>query len=379
MKKHSPFIITVILSIGLLFSCAQSDIFYQIESEIKLKDPKIDGGPSRIVECQGHIYVASGSLYEYYDGSWEKHDNQPPGIKILELAVTNRYLYVLTSESSKLRDNSVYRYDPNRSSSDWEEIGNTASYPDFQSIYGSGDTVFAGVSSGSSYSIAYAAENMNSFESLSNSGGIISGAGFYGSRYFISIADAGVFASDSVDTLLSNPVAGTGGGETFTAFLSYDDPINSGTPTMIMVSMGGTLCKVTDDGAGLKIITEYYGHMRFSGALSFWTNPDSAAESSENFRLLLGRRGSDIDYNSYGYWEMPLPAGDGYFYALEEPNVTVENNASYATSLGRHYVTSIYQVPQESSGDGSRDRPIFASTQQNALWSCRQKVWNLED
>jgi len=111
MKKI--FYTTVILS-GLLmvFSCNQDPIFYKISTETEPKKPHIPGAPTKMVvfERNGRdvMFVASGGLHWYraetvpdaFGWDSESVGVPQPGGKVIDLAVTQKYLYALSISSS---------------------------------------------------------------------------------------------------------------------------------------------------------------------------------------------------------------------------------------------------------------------------------------
>ncbi|MDR0760300.1 MAG: hypothetical protein LBF74_09360, partial [Treponema sp.] len=97
--------------------------------------------------------------------------------------------------------------------------------------------------------------------------------------------------------------------------------------------------------------------------------------------------GNSVSTYYYGYSELPITFSSETSTTpvlgerLQEPGLPVSgasasasNNDTYYNTLGTHPVISLYQAPW--------DHVLFASTQQDGLWSCRQgddpKEWNVE-
>jgi hypothetical protein len=361
---------------GALFfsSCNQDDIFYQIEYETELREPLIKGGPSKIVEFKEALYVASGRIWTYpKGGGWKGMSEQPPGIKVLDIAATSGtsgYLYAVTSHGVDLSDSGYYRYPKDASSGDfsWERIDGPPPHPNPTAIYGAGDALFAGAASGGNNAVyALKDDDTDGFKPItpdSSETGRLLGAVQWDGRYFFSLEDQGVFTVTKLDgTKSPDSVPGSAGKGNFTGFIVVDG-------RLLMVSESGVICQLT---AGQTSITEANSlGFDFTGAIAVWNDPGR----DENKRLLLlGRKGSNLNYSGYGYYECPIPSG---FKITElgvmEPQVTVEKNATYKNSLGKRAINSIYQAPF----DIDSSMPIFASTQAYNLWACRDGVWNYE-
>ncbi|MDR0451523.1 MAG: hypothetical protein LBH15_00600, partial [Treponema sp.] len=141
------------LAAALFFaSCSQDDIFYQVEYETKLRDPLIEGGPGQLVKFNDALYVASGSVWTYPDsgGGWRKMSPQPPGIKILDIAATTKYLYAVTNNGVSLGDSGYWRLE--KGGSEWKSV-QRPSHPYPNAIYGTDDTLFVAAASGSYYAV----------------------------------------------------------------------------------------------------------------------------------------------------------------------------------------------------------------------------------
>jgi hypothetical protein len=139
--------------------------------------------------------------------------------------------------------------------------------------------------------------------------------------------------------------------------------------TLLMVSTSGVICKLSaGESAIIEADSQSLG-FTFTGALAVWNDPAASEDYSKRL-LLLGRKGSNVNYSGYGYYECPIPSGFKIGeLGVMEPQVTVEKNATYKNSLGKRAINSIIQAP---------DGIIFASTHAYNLWACRDGVWNYE-
>jgi hypothetical protein len=391
IKTTALYVLSLLLPlIGALSfsSCNQDDIFYQIEYETALRDPLIEGGPSKIAEFNGALYVASGDIWTYPNGGgWKKLSTQPSGIKVLDITATSGYLYAVTSKGVSLSDSGYYRSTQDASGEiAWEQI-ESPPYPYPTVIYGAGDALFAGTASGSNYAVyALKDDETTGFKQImvpdSQGTGMLLGAAQWDGRYFFSLDDMGVFTVTNLDGT-ETPVLVPGSADTvdennesvpavvgnITGFIEVDG-------SLFMVSASGVICQLS---AGESVITEANSQsldFTFTGALALWNDPEGDAAKR---LLLLGREGSNVNYSGYGYYECPIPEIiDDQFnikaLGCKDPEVTVEKNATYKNSLGKRAINSIYQAP--ASIDPSM--PIFASTQFYNLWACRDGVWNYE-
>jgi hypothetical protein len=410
MKTTSVSKTTSVLSLLLLFtgilpflSCNQDDIFYQVENEIELRDPRVPGGPSTIVEYKDALYVATDGIWHYSLDSghrWRKISGQPPGTKILDIAATKDYLYAVTS-GLELSDSRYYRGAKGSTSGDitWTRIPRPSSHSSPNTLYGAGDTLFVGAAQSSNYAVYALKDGDSAFigpiQPYSSGAGMLLGAAKWDGRYFISREDEGVFYIDSTNLAATSPppspvfITDSNSAGNFTGFIVVGDDDNA----LLMVSSNGVICKFSA-GDALTITATNSNSLGFdfTGAIAVWYNPVSEAkywedvaavgagtakrDNNDNNRLLLlGRKGSNISYSGYGYYEVPiLDNFDVTIIGRIDPQITVEKNATYKSSLAKRAINSIYQVPNYIDAS----MPIFASTQGYNLWACRNREWNYE-
>jgi hypothetical protein len=363
-------------SLGLLLaflslsSCNQDAIFEHIKFATKLKDAAIPGSLTRIVEFgvppNNKLYVGSGNVYQYDGASWGSIGN-PAGGKVLDLAATTTYLYALIDAGAELSDAQLYRKtaDPPEpeAPADWELVYTGR----LNSIFGAGDTLFAGEGN-TVYYINDSMSDLSVSPAFSDQGSLL-GAAKFSSDYFISIQGQGVSHASAGDLESGTPapqIQYTDGGEdkdsaalgNFKGFIQIAG-------SLIMVTTNGTLCKIdtaTTPNIGANQWPLSFG---FNGAIARYTNGTSEY-------LLLGQSGSN-----YGYLELTVPSNLDFDtgISLNGPTFTVNNADTYNSSLGTHPVISIYQAPPVAGTPGG---PIFATTSLDGLWSCRDGEWNRE-
>jgi hypothetical protein len=302
--------------------------------------------------------------------------DRPPGIKVLTIAATSGYLYAVTSKGVDLSDSGYYRYPKAGSSAappDWEPIPGPENHPKPVAIYSAGDALFVGAMSDANHAVYALKDGDMEFklikQSASQGSGRLLGAAQWDGKYFFSLDGQGVFTVTNLDGA-DSPVLVPGSVDkgNFNAFMVIDN-------TLLMVSTSGLICQLSSTGDSITDANSHSLGFTFTGALAVWENPDQSADENTKRLLLLGRKGSNIDYSGYGYYECSIPAGFQIKnLAAKDPQVTVEKNATYRNSLGKRAINSIYQAPASIDPD----MPIFASTQAYHLWACRDGVWNYE-
>ncbi|MDR1178363.1 MAG: hypothetical protein LBK64_06010, partial [Spirochaetaceae bacterium] len=147
---------------GLLASCSQDSIFYEISNEVAPKDPLIPGGPSQIVEHgTNKLYVARKYVYTYNNSSgsyrWSRlYPSSSFDGDAIDIASDGTNLFVLT-----MKDWGAYSMRLWISADDgvtWNQVQNNSSYDHLENIYGSDNTLFAGAFDGTgsrNYGVLY--------------------------------------------------------------------------------------------------------------------------------------------------------------------------------------------------------------------------------
>jgi hypothetical protein len=383
MKILTP-VWSLLLAGGIFFSsCAQDAIFYTIQYDKALnKNPAIPGGPTRIVEHGDALYVGSNAVYAYTKGgsNWTLF-SVPPGKRVLNLARTDEYLYALTMNGSALSDARIYRMRMNSAPSlQWDAVSKPGGYSKIQSIHGAGDTLFAGAYEGSALLYIKDDAPTPALTVIPGVSGMLQAAARSGTNYYyVSIAGSGLLKSTDTTNPAILPVMPNFSGN-FLGLISFKF---KGTDYLAAVS-GGGLVRITDGDGNIKAEKNY--DTRLNGTLAVWKNPDQTIDSgSETDLLLLGRGvpgGSSTTSYEYGYRELVIEddgSGGVTLGSLQTPGsqtaayTSASRYDTYYNTLGTHAVTSIYQAPW--------DKALFASTQQNGLWSCRlsgNKEWDVE-
>jgi hypothetical protein len=249
----------------------------------------------------------------------------------------------------------------------WTPIPGPTGYPKPSAIYGAGDALFVGAASGDNYAV-YALKDSDAVAEFSGPlrAGMLLGAAKLGDDYYVSLDGQGVFKFDDTNDILdSNLIGDSTGKGNFTGLLTIEDE-----DVLLMVSTSGYICKLSSSDTAITDGNSRSLGFTFTGAIAVWNDPTATPGDTSNRQLLLGRKGSNTDYNGYGYYECPigdLSSGISELSVID-PVETVESNATYRNSLGKRAVNSLYYQ--------STDGVIFASTQQDSLWACRGGVWN---
>jgi len=106
---------TLLLAITILSGCSNTAMFASIEQEVKINDPTMRGIITSMVELNGNLYIANGSLYQRTGGSgaWNKMDLPSGASRCSEVASDGTYLYARFSAEDMSVFHSVKRYDHN--------------------------------------------------------------------------------------------------------------------------------------------------------------------------------------------------------------------------------------------------------------------------
>jgi hypothetical protein len=370
-------------------SCSQDAIFYTIQYDKVLnKNAAVPGSPGKIIKLGADpndaLYTGRNAVYRYKNpgspdvaASWGRIPAQPGGKMIMDIAGTedgpDSYLYALVMQGVHLSESGLYRKkNPHNDTESWENVDKRGL--SIQSLYGAGDTLFAGAYDRSLWYVGQG----GTLTQVPGVSGILKAAAHYSGSYYVALEGTGLLAAaDTAGLGIVAPLSHEGTTPTnFVGLLEVGD-------SLIAVSNSGLIWRIDSSGA---VSESKNVNASLNGALAIWKDPDSTNEAD---LLLLGRAvpgGSSVTTYYYGYSELllTLPSKTStpvLGTALQEPGLplvgaytSASNNNSYYNTLGTHPVVSLYQAPW--------DLVLFATTQQDGLWSCRQgddpKEWNIE-
>jgi len=343
MKKYLQNLL-LITTVILMYTACNDPVFFALSKEVEPIVPKIKGRPTNILELGGDLYTASGNtIYKYTGSSWNSINS--PGGTITHLAKDATNLYAL-SDSKVMRLNG---------SGSWENLGSG-----YNSLYGTGNAVFAGKGDSISY------VNGSALAQLTGATGELCGAAYDGTNNYIITKEKGAYYTTAPSASTASLIANSNG-------IPFAGIIGSSN-TIISIERNGQLYKLdtsSASNAGLPSLGT-----KTTGALAVWK------DSNDPTLLLAGRyapSNSGISF-SYGYMELELNSnGTIKGTAFREPGTgsptSVIDKDRFASTLGMQPVHSIMQ----STATGI----LFASTQKNGLWSYRErsneKQWNAED
>ena len=387
------------------------------------------------------LYVASGRLHRYAkaeagSGSpkWDLKEYKIASLswKIVSLAVSGDYLYALCFPEDGVNSR-LYRIGKEyKDNETWERIYLEESRKNLhiQSIYSDPEShwLFAGSSENYNHSILYlnSNESQPTLKILKDGTELLSGAVFRSAEdLFYLSTQSGMFQISGAD--LANDITGNltqledkspdpvdttkaltkkEKNRFFMGMIKLEDPAS----TIIAVDRdGGYLYQVNNgefarmrytkiENGSLEPIDTWIQTGRYStGALALWIDPDPASNPRRKM-LLAGIQGSLYNTTSqsysHGYVEFELinatnadlNAADGSFDTVSQRHdssnmFSVKDYDSYSTSLGKHPINHIFQVPEEINSD----LILFASTQTGGLWSYKDRPksggiqWNAED
>ena len=348
MKQNTVFITTIFLVFllpGVLFiGCDQEPLFYDVAHAYPPIEPRIKGGPSKIVQYPpgtGKLYVTNGTVWEY-TSSWNPVYPEPP-VRIRDIAAITTGLFALGD------DGKIYMTD-SPGSKNWTLFGGS----NVESIFGAGSILFA-------CSLTGTPGTNNGYTIAANGTALTPSTG-----KLMGVAE--ISGSDPVlGTLGTGMYTYTGGGLSgpdYTYGINIIGVTSDGTDIYVVSSSG------IQSSKGLSISSN------FSGAVALWKNKTSP-------ELILAGMQRSSGSVGYGYREIIITSG-----GIQVPGTSgissVEFGTQYISAIGRHVVNHLWVVEGSNSGDDQYNPIIFASTAKNGLWSYRRRgneaaQWNGED
>jgi hypothetical protein len=397
-KKQSLILLFLTLLLG---AGCRDPIFYKISREVKPREPRIKGVPTKFVvynaDGDDYMYVAAASLHRYRDGGWDQGVwAKPPGT-VFDLASSEDYLYALTNPERP----AVWRWKAGMT--EWEQLGGYSG--SLQSIYGETDAdgkpiskgkVFVGVRQGDptedgiDYAIYYVDEAASVDSALKpvplplgEKTGRLTGAAYDGAHHFLSTFGRGLYSWDETSTVhqLGNSANPKDTNRNLVGIIW----------TGAKVFAFGRRTDIYEVGAGGFTIKRNTASYYLTDAAAIWKLDNTATKG----KILLGVK----DGSNYGYEEIefdlstqdiiPNSAGmiDLYKPSNNVPS-SVTDEALFDTTLRPHPVNHIFQTPE--SVDPAR--VLFAAVQgtgsttndiDSGVWSYRNRdgkdQWNAEE
>ena len=434
---------TVSLFLLLIFiiSCGQDPIFFTISEETAPTKPRIEGSPSNMVVFEREypegsgIYipllcVASGWRLHWYNeiskpqnSAWNWEGLIPPPIpkpvtkktrpgepnepieRIMALAATKDYLYVLVHVDYP-RD---YKHDNTynklmrigkKSDDQWTPITVTPEYNELQTVFANPaeNKLFAGSrrSNSNNFGILFLDENETALRVLHGETGLLTGIASDGTDYYMTtgfwhpqpkpkddIFNSGIYKAvltiDSIDVekMIIGEDDDNSIGYLFSGIICLPNL------DILAVRNTGSVHILQDDRFVELKRGDDTVRIGNTGRVAFaiW---EGRYEETDVRILLASKATAAYDY---GYIEFPLNTDGSLDLELgwQEPGKirpsTVEKNTQYSTSIGKHPIKHLFQVP----GEIDPDMILFASTQSSGLWSYKNRPntggwqWNAEE
>jgi len=360
----------------MIFSCSQDPIFWNISKETAPVKPRIAGSPTKMLELNNIMYVASGdTLYRYNNGSWDSLSK--PGGRIMDIAATSNTLYALCLNDAEDSISSVLKQ---YTGGGWSNISNSSGYSLIETIYADPDDtnnkLFAGASkNGTIITRDYGILHLdgNTLKDLTGNTGLLSGAAYdtntTSSTYYLCTKGSGVYKYKS-DLTTQTQFEGS---RIFMGMIKLKLVDNS--KKIIVVERDGGTLYMVDTSGGLTSTGKSTGKYA-TGALALWQEGSDrilTAGIQEN----LSSSSSTLYTN--GYVEFYLTLNDSSSFTIgdrmDPPTYTIRRNPEqYASSIGKLPINHFYQAS---------DGVFFASTQAKGLWSYRDRSggwqWNAEN
>jgi len=403
MGKYKLFYFFYVSIIIILCAC-NDPVFYAIYQEIKPIEPRIKGVPTNFAIHGGSMYVASGHNLFSYNKSADEGPDRPywkseaaPGGNILQIASAGGNLYALCSTDQNNNGKTVIRRLENDNAS-WTKLGGVLdNYPKIHDIFAAGGVLFVSATAENTnldyiyYTILYIVNDKTEVlqtadpENFNNTGEL-NGAVYNaaGGNYFLTAKNRGVYRIDDFDEgaklLKFHNADGKEVNVNFSGIIALEDDNN----TILLISRNnGDVYTVNDSIERFENLS--MGRLA-TGALVVWRENDQP----DCRRLLLAGRQDSLTYSStygysYGYMELELDeggikSGSNFVEPGRNSFSTLVDYERYQSSIGKYPVNYLFQAPPDIDGNMT----LFASTQKNGVWSCRDrdrnsnKYWNAE-
>lgn len=360
--SFAPLFAAFLTAAALLASCSQSPLFFDISKEVAPKNPIIQGSPTKMVASavtgSNRLYVANGSIWSYDGTSWTRAA-QPSGT-VRDLAATTTALYALTVDGTGSTTTRLWKTTDGTA---WNPVANTTGYDFIDSIYGANAELFAGahMASTGTYGIFYDnADTLASVKTDLGSGGVLVGAVWDGTNYYVATSSLGIFYGTGAMAISASAIGGT---------------VPSGYSLNGLIALTGQIAAVGrhNTNGGYLIAGTLTGFSTYISGNSYKFNGALATYGSNQLLLLGGTSGTYTN----GYMEIVLSAGKlSASPSLQSPGngspTTVGDSAKYAASLGKKMVNWLCQSPLS-------DGTLFAATNLYGLWAYRNSEWNAQD
>jgi len=360
MKKNIFLLIIIFSVLACVVSC-NDPLFFIVHEETPILKPLIQGSPTNFVTLGTKMYVASGKQIWEYNGSswniWKKLND-----RIIRLAATNTTLYALYLRNDNGQDGRI------KNCINYVDLG----LSNVQSIYAANNVLFACVGTTGAYTF-YCSNDWS--KPITTSSNDLKGVAYDNSYYYL-CTQSGIFCVDKTSFAYKLKIADG---------IEFFNIINLDT-TAVAITVDGAIYEINNASIIIKNVNNssaFTDKKRYTTtALAIWNAPSTPTQPT---LLLVGRRESYYSTTSgytYGYVEIGINSSSVTGTGYNEPGLvlptSVYNYDNYLSSLGKEPVNYIIQAP--STVDSKMT--LFASTQQNGVWSYRERdgipQWNAE-
>jgi len=365
MKKiFSAFLI---LAIVIALGACNEPIFYTISKEVPIKKPRIGGSPTNFVEFSNAMFVASGkNIWKYESGSWTSY-GQNKWIGQLAAATVSMPPEIPTPIPilfALCDDGFVKAFDSSMTIS--------AEIPEItKSIFAANNMLFIGNQDDSiSYILTNGGGDINYNGSILKAE--LRGVAYDESSYYL-CTNSGIYYVSTLASTQSTVNLIAGSAINFVGIITLNNTAN----TVVAITRDGKLYKI--ETSSISEIVSFGGKLA-NGVLALWTNGTN--------NLLLAGRQDELTYSTtsgytYGYMEIEFDNTGIIGSDFREPGKhtisSVNDYDLYESTLRIKPVGHIFQVPAAIDSNIT----LFASTQQNGVWSYRERdgilQWNAEE
>jgi len=385
MKK--TFFYFLLTSIFIMVISCDDPIFYTVSIQNPPLDPLIKGSPTKFVMFGDNMYVASGYNIWYFNGTiW---DSISFSSRVLDIAATGSYLYAAfaDSENNKLWISS-------------DGINGTEKPVDIniQAIFAAGNYLYISARStdSSTYSHSYSVHYLQGENDPVSISVIdaddaqrvtINNLAVSGTTVYFCSHGSGSSSTDMKGKGIFSSAAGSSTATLITgsSSISFTGIITLNSGEVVAIARDdGQLYRVTATEVTILDNVKLGRPSNNMGTLALWTDENNAG----NNLLLAGTQditNTTSTSHTHGYMELILGSAGEIAAAGEfdwpgiRNNSTMENRESFITSLGKHGVNHLFQYVYPASSSNSGMKVLFASTQQNGVWSYRDRGSNNEN
>jgi hypothetical protein len=390
-RSGGPVLAALVLAVpalaGLAVSCDQDPIFAMIAREVKPREPRIKGVPTKMVLWNGTMYVGGNSLHNYRAGAWDTNGVPPPPGKIIDLAATTSYLYALVNADSP----ALYRL----IGSSWNRV-NFPGGNYLQTIYGAtgsdgtpvSDCLFVGARQGplqqddsKNYAVFYINGSANPASAVTGTG-LLTGAAFddttLGSEcYYFSTKGGGIYLRTGPAPAAFSPLSAPSKDVTGLVRINDTSPFQ-----ILALCYSGDILAVT---SASKLNNNNTG-FNLPGPATVWTSPGGSQ------LLLVSVLTKDTLSPAYGYREIVISSGSinaGNISFREPGNGTpgapssMDDPNRYKDTIEPKPVNAIFQAPDGTLFASVQGRGTSKDGADGGLWSLRIRdnvlQWNAEE